>query len=144
MLERWPFSVGYHHEGSRVQLMFSSDACLNLVANPATFRSIEDARSFLQALAAPSSAAVSYAAAAADKGAMNSSKVTSLCSNYRSAPVNSPSDQRCLEHSLTLYMFCLHETIDVSSCLAYMTCSFRHALARVCCCCFRPQNAWRT
>ena len=70
--------------------MFSSDACLNLVATPACFRSIEDARSFLQALAVPSSAAVNYAAAAADKGAVNSSKVASLCSNYRSAPCEQP------------------------------------------------------
>ena len=45
LLERWPFSIAYHHEGMQLRLMFSSDACLNLVATAAAFRSIGDARS---------------------------------------------------------------------------------------------------
>ena len=60
LLERWPFSVAYHHEGAHLRLMFSSDACLNLVATPAAFRSIGDARSFLQALAVPALSPASY------------------------------------------------------------------------------------
>ena len=85
VLERWPFSVAYQHEGAQLRLMFSSDACLNLVATPAAFRSIGDARSFLQALAAPASAAAAPAAAPAT--GMTTSKIASLCSNYRQGPL---------------------------------------------------------
>lgn len=85
LLERWPFSVAYHHEGAQLQLMFSSDACLNLVATPAAFRSIGDARSFLQAMSVPASPAASSAAAPATVVPTN--KIASLCSNYRQAPL---------------------------------------------------------
>ena len=84
LLERWPFSVAYHHEGAQLRLMFSSDACLNLVATPAAFRSIGDARSFLQALDVPATSAASFTGApVADTAVPATSKVTSLWSNYR-------------------------------------------------------------
>ena len=83
LLERWPFAMAYHHEGAQLQLMFSSDACLNLVATPASFRSIGDARSFLQALSSPASPASSSAAAPA--AVVPTNRIASLCSNYRQA-----------------------------------------------------------
>ena len=85
LLERWPFSVAYHHEGAQLQLIFSSDACLNLVATPAAFRSIGDACSFMQALAVPATSAASCTVAKAT--VPSRSKVASLCSNYRQAPL---------------------------------------------------------
>ena len=85
LLERWPFAIAYKHEGVQLRLMFSSDACLNLVATAAAFRSIGDARSFLQALSAPVPTAATYAGASA--AVLTTSKVASLCSNYRQAPL---------------------------------------------------------
>lgn len=77
--------MAYQHEGARLRLMLSSDACLNLAATPAAFRSLGDARSFLRALAVPQipAAVAPIAAAAAEKGPAQASKAASLCSNYR-------------------------------------------------------------
>ena len=86
LLERWPISVAYHHAASKLQLMISSEACLNLVATASAFRSLGDARRFLQDLSAPVAAfPVSPARPAPGKAPVTSSKLTSLCSNYRSA-----------------------------------------------------------
>ena len=102
LLERWPFSVAYQHEGAQLRLMFSSDACLNLVATPAAFRSIGDARSFLQALATPATSAAAPAAASA--AAVTTSKVASLCSNYRQAPLIIFQHERCCLHARAVLM----------------------------------------
>ena len=85
LLERWPFSVAYHHSAGRLQLMISSEACLSLVATASAFRSLGDARRFLQDLGAPV-AAVSGppARTAPGKAPVTASKPTSMCSNYRS------------------------------------------------------------
>ena len=99
LLERWPFSVAYQHEGAQLRLMFSSDACLNLVATPAAFRSIGDARSFLQALAAPASSAATSAAAPA--AAVTTSKIASLCSNYRQAASSDILTEHCLTRCMS-------------------------------------------
>ena len=89
LLERWPFSVGYHHAASKLRLMFSSEACLSLVATPAAFRSLGDARCFLNALAAPASVAASQdAGPVQDTGPAKRSKPASLCYNYRCAGCN--------------------------------------------------------
>ena len=65
--------------------MLSSDACLNLAATPAAFRSLGDVRSFLRALAAPQilAAVAPITAAIAEKGMAKAGKAASLCSNYR-------------------------------------------------------------
>lgn len=85
LLERWPFSVAYHHAAGKLQLMISSEACLNLVATASAFRSLGDARRFMQDLAAPVAAVlVPPARSAPGKAPLTSSKPTSLCSNYRS------------------------------------------------------------
>ena len=65
--------------------MISSEACLNLVATASAFRSLGDARRFMQDLAAPVAAVlVPPARSAPGKAPLISSKPTSLCSNYRS------------------------------------------------------------
>ena len=86
LLERWPFSVAYHHVAGKLQLMISSEACLNLVATASAFRSLGDARRFLQDLAAPVAAVSGPPARPAPaKAPVTSSKPASLCSSYRSA-----------------------------------------------------------
>ena len=85
LLERWPFSVAYHHATGKLQLMISSEACLNLMATASAFRSLGDARRFLQDLATPVAAVTGTPARPAPgKAPVTSSKPTSLCSSYRS------------------------------------------------------------
>ncbi|DBA93880.1 TPA: hypothetical protein ACH3X3_013925 [Trebouxia sp. C0006] len=50
MVEGWPFTVAYRHNGNVQNLSFQSNERLNLVVTPAAFRSLGDLRSFLQLL----------------------------------------------------------------------------------------------
>ena len=85
LLERWPFAVAYHHAAGKLQLMISSEACLNLVATASAFRSLGDARRFLQDLAGPVAVTSGqFPRPAPGKAPVTASKPTSLCSNYRS------------------------------------------------------------
>ena len=50
MVEGWPFTVAYRHNGNLQSLSFQSNDRLNLVVTPAAFRSLGDLRSFVQLL----------------------------------------------------------------------------------------------
>ena len=75
----------YHHAAGKVQLMISSEACLDVIATAAAFRSLGDVRRFLQSLATPVAAVSGPSVSRAPgKPPVTSSKPASLCSNYRS------------------------------------------------------------
>ena len=50
MVEPWPLTLSYRHTAALRSLSLASEERLSLIATPACFRSLGDARSFLQLL----------------------------------------------------------------------------------------------